>query len=793
VRAPLSKKLETHWLSQPNITRRWALVAVTIWVSLVTFVSVSPLGHYLESRLAHPIDFRLREWLGQTPDIDPRLKIYVMDDKSVAENESWVLSIETWRDVLAGIAAKKPRAIFIDAMFGFVPSSSETSRKSAVDAIAVIETPIITGAFVSDARIATRDLLSLDRPEFRLEPLLAQSSVPGRTADDRLREHAPQLVDMSRGFAYGPMRDLTKAFSLQGHINYAGDNRVAPWIKLAGDVVLPHMTTWFSQRREFSRGRFLADDVVVPVDRDGHVLVNFIPESKWLSEARRMGPLIAKVADGEEITSVEPGDTVLVLPLMYTGHTDFSSSPFGSMAGGWILAAMLNSYLRGDFLTPLAHGWVLILLAALAAMLLASSLGTRAFFVSSAASTVMVMMGVAWLFSWFGIVVSWIFPLAAFWLTGVTVFAQKSRVAERKATALRLALEGAVAPAELRTILRHPELVRLEARERVVTLMFIDVVGFSVVAENMLPRLAFDNLKRILSNLAETIHAHGGIIDKSLGDGLLCYFGYSFDSDVASPDHAEKALRCAIRIQQDNIRRILDAAAAREAIYPLRIGINTASCYLGDLGTNQRIDFTVVGNGVNFAKRLEGACEMHSVLFGATTRDLVSGIGLDPNAIHRRLIRIKHHSELVEAFEFDPFHDKKELRDAATNAFRQSAQVERHEQRWPVNDASRIDIATEFGPAELVNFSFGGLSIKLPEFLAPGTSLRVELNTRRADLQDQLRASGLEFLSCEVRWGYAAAGGFVHGVVVLGVDRIRSEALVRVITEAAFGTEEAVS
>ena len=106
----------------------------------------------------------------------------------------------------------------------------------------------------------------------------------------------------------------------------------------------------------------------------------------------------------------------------------------------------------------------------------------------------------------------------------------------------------------------NPENVNLEARERVVTLVFIDVVGFSKLAEDMLPRMAFDDLAGMLARIGDMIHDHGGIIDRTLGDGLLAYFGYSFDQDRSTPNHAEQALRCMIDIQEDNLKRNVIAA-----------------------------------------------------------------------------------------------------------------------------------------------------------------------------------------------------------------------------------------
>jgi class 3 adenylate cyclase len=486
------------------------------------------------------------------------------------------------------------------------------------------------------------------------------------------------------------------------------------------------------------------------------------------------------------LATLAADDVVVLLPLMYVGNSDVKFTPIGDLPGGFLVASSINSVLTGEWLKPVAGGDALVILLALLGVVLGVNFGVAAFWVTLVGGVATGVLASLALFAYVGVIVPWLFPLAAFIGAGVTVFAEKTRIGEKKVLALRQALEGAVAPDDLRQLLKRPERINFEARERVVTLMFIDVVGFSLLAENMLPRMAFDNLKKMLATLGEAVHRHGGIIDKTLGDGLLCYFGYRFDVDTSAPDHAEEALRCAIAIQRDNLQRNLDAAAAGEAVYPLRIGINTASCYLGDLGSGQRIDFTVVGNGVNFAKRLEGACDMHAVLMGATTYDLVKSVNLTAAAITRRFIRIKHHSELVDAYEFDPFHDEPDVRHAAIEAFRKCANIERIDQRWPVRDPDRIKLRCDFGVGLLVNFSHTGLSIKLPKLLAKGTRLNVTLDAASGALAALLEREGFGVLQGEVRWGYAEGAQFVHGVMLTNVSEARSAALVQYLCEFAF-------
>ena len=209
---------------------------------------------------------------------------------------------------------------------------------------------------------------------------------------------------------------------------------------------------------------------------------------------------------------------------------------------------------------------------------------------------------------------------------------------------------------------------------------------------------------------------------------------------------------------------MLQAAEKKEPVYPLRIGINTSSVYLGNLGTDNRIDFTVVGNGVNFAKRLEGACEPHSVSMGSTTRELVEPLGVYHDGLKKRLIEIKHHHEMVESWEYDPFWDEPQLRESADNAYRSSTHQARAEKRWKVDLPDNILVATNMGIGELVNFSNTGLSIKLPSLLVKGAVLTLKLDSKDGRLKTNLESQGLETISIEVRWGFQDNKGYLHGV-----------------------------
>ena len=150
------------------------------------------------------------------------------------------------------------------------------------------------------------------------------------------------------------------------------------------------------------------------------------------------------------------------------------------------------------------------------------------------------------------------------------------------------------------------------------------------------------------------------------------------------------------------------------------------------------------------------------------------------------MFRIKHHSELVEAYEFDPFFDKPEVRAASLEAFRKSANLERIDQRWPIHDPSIIQIKTNLGPAEMVNFSHTGFSLRTERLISKGAVLEMYMDAGGGRMRDKLVSHGLESLDGEVRWGYETDKGYVHGVMLRNLSKEQADFVVQCLLDFAF-------
>ena len=210
-----------------------------------------------------------------------------------------------------------------------------------------------------------------------------------------------------------------------------------------------------------------------------------------------------------------------------------------------------------------------------------------------------------------------------------------------------------VPPEIVGTMSRDPEHFTMEAESREMTVLFTDVVGFTTISESLEPKALAQLMNEYLTAMTAIIYQHGGTIDKYIGDAIMAFWG----APLTDPDHASHAIQAAMAMQarMAQLREKLMAEGKPEM--RIGIGINSGTMRVGNMGSTYRIAYTVMGDAVNLASRLEGLTRQYGIwiIAGQETQRLV------PEFAWRELdlVRVKGKQEPVAIYE--PCGDKNSL------------------------------------------------------------------------------------------------------------------------------------
>lgn len=416
----------------------------------------------------------------------------------------------------------------------------------------------------------------------------------------------PETSIAARGAAVGFANVPTELDGVVRRITLADVNSKAPFPAFGLAVALSSIER--NPAIEVQPGLISAGGSEIPIDGLNRAMPEFWGPGGTFETVR-----YADVLDGQIEANAFRNKIVLVGATAASLH-DQKPTPFTTTnlilsgniptPGVEIHASVVNSYLQDRWYrkSSLPESFSLLLVAGLTAAIGVRKRGPW----TGLALTIMLMaviLGLAyyyWLFSrvWINAVA----PLTLIVIVYVSMTAAgfiEAEMARRKTKAM---LCRYVSPDVAEKLMSDPKSLALGGQRQQVTVMFCDIRGFTNYSENKDPERVVNRLNEYLSAMTKVIFGNGGTLDKYLGDGLMAVFGAPYYYD----DHATRAVQAALEIQVQ-VDKLNEAWKARnEPPLTIGVGINSGTVLVGNVGSEDRMDYTVMGENVNLAARMEG-------------------------------------------------------------------------------------------------------------------------------------------------------------------------------------------
>lgn len=340
-----------------------------------------------------------------------------------------------------------------------------------------------------------------------------------------------------------------------------------------------------------------------PLERDGEMRVYYTEHAP----TRSVPAWRILEDDPAAVASLVRGHIVLV-GFSAVGLVDLRATPLNPFEPGVnIHAQTLEQIILKDWLTRPAWAELAEIaaaaVAALAIALLLARVGGGAGAVAAGVSLAAFFGGSMWAYAELNLLLDPSFAglaVASVFLTAFTLVYFRTEFEKRH---IRAAFQQYLSPGLVEQISENPEQLALGGEAREMTFLFTDLEGFTSLTEGMEPEKLVKVLNGYLDGLCVIVMNHGGAVDKIVGDAVHAMF----NAPVSLPDHAERAVRCALEMDEFSMDYIEKMAAEGVKLGVTRIGVNTGRAIVGNFGGAKRLDYTAHGDAINTAARLEAA------------------------------------------------------------------------------------------------------------------------------------------------------------------------------------------
>jgi adenylate cyclase len=544
----------------------------------------------------------------------------------------WPWTRRAWTEIVRYLAPGRPKAILFDV--SFLGAESPQVDTEFAQVMQTAGNVVVAYSFSQ----STMELADPAPLEAKLK-LLDREAVPAQP--DSLGERvAPQDYVLNM-----PLEQLVNAAAGMGSIKSAPDSdgtiRGVPLQYVYGsrsvrslalrvaDLVSATPNAGFRiERSRWGNDYAVRRSQRIPVDSNGRMLLRFHGGS-FTHERVPLWQVICSIypAQCPEQKVYFPRDyfkdKIVMVGASAAGVYDVHPMPFAEETPGFVAhLTAIDNLLHGQFIRPaprLALPLAVVLMAAAGALVLVRFPAAGRGLLVAAALVALYTAGMFLAFSRAHLWLPLVAPVSAMVLSYVSVGALRYATVGRDLRRTRGTLDRYISPALVNYVLDHLDAVNLRGDKRELTILISDVRNFTTWTERSDPEQLIQLLNEYLTAMTEVIFKYDGIVDKFIGDGILAYWGAFTPGENHALLAAQAALEMLDRLKDLNQRW---KARGNEPI-AIGIGMNTGEVIFGNIGAGKKIEFTVIGDPVNLASRLEGVNkEFHtSIIISQATRE----------------------------------------------------------------------------------------------------------------------------------------------------------------------------
>ena len=396
------------------------------------------------------------------------------------------------------------------------------------------------------------------------------------------------------------------------------------------------------------------NDKLINIDENGFVRVNFYKKEQYNIVS------FLDVADGK----VKPEyfkNKIVILGITEVGAGDVVSTPIGSLPGPLLHYTFISNLLENHLIKePLYVSTFIMIFMILLPFILVLIFKKS---IHRALINIFVYLSVyafvRYLFVSQMIYIDLFFPLISLILSMIAIETIAFNIQEKSSKFLKKTFSSYLSAELLQELIDNPELLKKEGRRKELSILFSDIRGFTSISESMKAEKLIKILNRYFAPMTTAVLDNKGMLDKYIGDAVMAFF----NAPVNVPKHADAACLCALAM----IEKLdaLNTEFQEEGIAPIKIGIglNTAEVIVGNIGSDDKKEYTVIGDGVNLASRVEGLTKNYGDGKGIGVNILITEFTvakLHAKFIYREIesVEVKGKTEAVLLYELMPNTDE---------------------------------------------------------------------------------------------------------------------------------------